>query len=275
MLEPWALANSAWKKKVFWWLIEEPNLRTARCLHALSSQEAQSFRRLGLNNPIAIVPNGVSVPDVPVEVGAFRTRFPAVGDRRVLLFLGRIHPKKGLANLFDAWKSIVTKDSEYRKNWVLVVAGPDQRGHAAALQARAEHLGIGNDVIFTGALAGDRKSEAFAASAAFVLPSFSEGFSMAALEAMSQGLPVLLSNQCNFDVAALGAGWVCEPTVESIASSLRQVVGATDSGRRTLGERARHVVQTQYTWEIAGRRLLDVYHWLLGGGAPPDAVRLE
>ena len=271
MLEPWALQRSAWKKKLFWWAIENDNLRRAGCLHALNVQEADNFRRLGLRNPIAVVPNGVELPSVAPDPAEFGRRWPALAYRKVLLFLGRIHPKKGLPVLLDAL-SVLANDRFRQDGWILAVAGPDQLGHTAEVREQARRLGLERDVVFTGPLHGLEKSAAFAGACAFMLPSHSEGFSVAVLEAMSYGLPVVVTRQCNFDVAALAAGWVCEPERDSVARALRSLLECSDGERRRIGRRGRDAVAAGYTWDSAATRLVKMYEWLLGGGPKPSDV---
>ncbi|BDG09637.1 glycosyltransferase [Anaeromyxobacter paludicola] len=274
MLEPWALAHSRWKKRLFWALVEEGNLRGARCLHALNQNEARAFRALGLRNPIAVIPNGVTPPAARPDRGAFAARFPSVANRRLLLFLGRIHPKKGLPILVEAWARLAREAELAREDWLLVVAGPDQLGHAAEVAGRVAERGLQRSVLFTGPLFGEAKAEALTAADAFVLPSHSEGFSMAVLEAMSLGLPVVVTRACNFDVQALGAGLVCDPEEGSLSAALRDLVRLPPGERERLGARGREEVLRRYTWQEVAEQVHSVYRWSLGGGAPPSSVEL-
>lgn len=176
MLDAWALRNSAWKKNLAARLFERSHLEGAACLHALCASEAESIRAYGLKNPICVLPNGVDLPGAqthqpPVWAG----RFPA--HRRVLLFLGRLHPKKGLMNLLQAWTAVPAG------SWQIVVAGWDQGGHQQELQSFVHAHGLGDAVTFVGPLHGAAKADAFAAAHGFILPSFSEGLPMTVLEA--------------------------------------------------------------------------------------------
>ena len=272
MLEPWALANSAWKKRLFRFLIENRNLARATCLHALCNEEAANFRRLGLRNPVAVVPNGVTLEDVPAipDRSALAKTYPELAGRRVLLFLGRLHPKKGLLHLVDAWHTL--RDDRALRDWVLLIAGPDQVGHAAEVDARIRSLGLGHEVRLVGPAYGEAKQAVLAAADGFVLPSFSEGFSMTVLEAMAWRLPVVISRQCNLDVEAPGAGLLCEPEAGSVAERLRGLASLPEDERRAMGARGRAEVERRYTWPIVAAQLVEVYRWLLSGGKRPDAV---
>jgi poly(glycerol-phosphate) alpha-glucosyltransferase len=276
MLDPWALANSAWKKKLFSWLVEKDNLRGAACLHALCPPEVDNLRRLGLRNPVAILPNGVDLDQLPRPAprAAFDRLFPRAAGRRLLLFMGRLHPKKGILRLLDAWATSKIDGVFAPEGWLLVVAGPDQLGHRAQIERRILALGLESDVLLTGPLSGDGKWMAFSAASGFVLPSSSEGFPVAVLEAMAYQLPVLLTRQCNIDAEALGAGLLCEPDAVSIANQLRIFLALRDEDRRSLGEKGRVAVEQRYSWRSIAPEMVEVYSWLLGAGRRPSCVEV-
>src|ERR1039458_8651482 len=147
MLEPWALQNSRWKKRLAAWLFENRNLRTVDCLHALCQPEADSIRAYGLKNPIAVIPNGVDISAFqnPPGRGLLEARFPALRGRRWILFLSRIHPKKGLSHLLRAWAGVNGERGVRSPEWMLVIAGPDELGHEAEMKRLARDLGLERD----------------------------------------------------------------------------------------------------------------------------------
>jgi poly(glycerol-phosphate) alpha-glucosyltransferase len=270
MLEPWALRNSRWKKRLAAWAFENQNLRTATCLHALCQSEAEQIRHYGLNNPIAVIPNGIA----PAEFSSLPDRsqleahFPGLRGRHWVLFLSRIHPKKGLPHLLQAWARI-------RKSgdWTLIIAGPDQLGHEAEMKGLATELGLDRDICFTGALQGQEKLAALGGAKLFVLPSFSEGFSMAVLEAAACGLPVLLTPQCHFpDLAGNGGGIEVTPDVAGCEAGLKQLLALSPSELAAMGARGKQLVQKSYTWATVADRMLDVHRWIKGGGSKPECV---
>ena len=207
------------KKRVAAWLFENRNLSQAACLHALCEAEARSYRDFGLRNPICIIPNGVDVPEVGQKGPEARRQpwedFVKPGRKR-LLFLSRIHPKKGLVNLLRAWKGI----SPLFNDWCLMVAGPDEVGHEAQLRSLCASLGIDDSVYFIGQAYGEDKRALLAAADAFVLPSFSEGISMAVLEAAGAALPVVLTHQCNFPQLAKAGGAIKLSEASGISAGL-------------------------------------------------------
>jgi poly(glycerol-phosphate) alpha-glucosyltransferase len=152
MLDPWAVKNSTWKKKLALLFYEREHLQNAACLRALCESEAKAMRAFGLKNPICIIPNGIDVPEIGNQKAENKNEFQLsafpisafTGGRKVLLYLGRIHPKKGLANLLKAWAAVQrTEDGGRRaEEWVLAIAGWDQGGHEAELKSLASELGL-------------------------------------------------------------------------------------------------------------------------------------
>ncbi len=275
MLDEIRLLQSKRKKQLFGALIEKANLREADCLHALCLPEARSMRHFGLKNPIAVIPNGVRLEDYATLVNPLRftEQFPKAKDRRLLLYMGRLHPLKGLFPMLESWK----KSKRFRdEGWMLVIAGPDQMGTEEKLKRLSKELGLENDVLFTGALYGEMKSAVLAAASVFVLPSKTEGFAMSLPEAMACCLPLVITRACNFpEVAEHGAGWEGEPTVESLSELLEQSLSLTDDQLRKMGERGYDLVRREYTWEVIASKIACVYSWLLGGGDYPAKLMLD
>ena len=222
MLDPWAVKNSRWKKRLAGALYENRHLRGAACLHALNHSEAEAFRAYGLRNPVCVIPNGVEIPVGRSAVPApWKDKLPK--DARVLFYIGRLHPKKGLDMLLRGW-SMVQRDAN-RSGWHLVIAGWDQGGHEGELRELASALGLHDSVHFIGPQFGELKTACFQAAEAFVLPSLSEGLPITVLEAWANGLPVLMTRQCNLPSGfEAGAALRIEPEAESIAAELRVLI---------------------------------------------------
>lgn len=283
MLDAWAVKNSAWKKKLIGFLFENRHLRNASCIHALCQSEADSIRAYGLKNPIAIIPNGVDLSDFAPS--AFNLQ--GLKKRRRLLFLGRIHPKKGLRELIEAWAMV---QEAWGANWELVIAGWDDGGHLDGLKKQATSLGLqwaagelGSDLCpsssafhFVGPKFGAEKDSLLRSVDAFILPSFSEGLPMSVLEAWSYGLPVIMTSQCNIPLGFdLRAAVRIDPEAESIAEGLRHFFSLPNDEQEAMGLRGRRMVEKQFTWEKIAEDMCSVYKWILGGGSPPACVRLD
>jgi len=273
MLDPWALAHSRWKKRVAAVLFERRNLAGASSLHATCLPELRALRAYGLRNPIAVVHNAVDLPSDAPASSPWRDE--VTGGRRVLLYLGRLHPKKGLAALIDGWAHAWKHDAAARE-WALVIAGWDQDGHEAELRARVKELGAEGSVHFAGPLFGEAKQAAYASAEAFVLPSHSEGLPLVVLEAWAARKPVLMTDACNLQQGfTAGAAWRIEPEAESIARGVSALAEQSDAERRAMGERGRQLVETQFTWPRAAAEMKSVYEWMLGGGTAPACVELR
>ncbi len=271
MLEPWALNHSGWKKRLAGLLFENKNLRRADCLHALCRGEADHFRRYGLKNPIAIIPNGVDLDEYSgPPTGVIEQTFPDTKGRRRVLFLSRLHQKKGLSNLLAAWRSI----GPDFKGWQLLIAGSGELSYEQELKGLAEGLIRDKSALFLGPRFGRDKAQIFAAADVFVLPSFSEGFSMAILEAAASGLPVLLTRECNFPELAQANGAVEISTdIRVIETGLRQILGLSDEQRKAMGQRGRELVARSYTWSAVAEQMHRVYLWLVGAAPAPETVQ--
>lgn len=269
MLEPWALQNKRLKKWVYAAAVERANVQGAACLHALTQAEALNYRRFGARGPIAIVPNGVTVPE-RLCGEMFLETYPELRGRRLVLFLSRLHPKKGLDLLLSAWALIEKQWPEAQ----VVLAGPDFDGTRERMEALAAAKGIGERVTFTGMLEGAMKWSALAAAECFVLPSHSEGLSMSVLEAMGASLPVIVTEQCNMpEVRGLDLGWEIEPAVHPLMGALEEVLGNSAEANALVGKRGRRLVEERYGWETVARQMAGVYRWVLGG-AEPDGVEV-
>jgi glycosyltransferase involved in cell wall biosynthesis len=274
MLDPWALKNSPRKKAVANLLYQRENLQRAACLRSLCASETQSMRSLGLTQPVCQIPNGVDLPpDEPAGPAPWAGQLPP--GAKVLFTLGRFHPKKGLPALVEAFSRVAKAESPGSRDWVLALAGWDQNGHEALLKDLARSLGIADRVLFPGPLFGRAKADAFRASDAFVLPSFSEGLPVAVLEAWSYSLPVLMTPECNLPEGFTnGAALQIATDADSLEKSLAAYFRGDDLERKAMGRRGRDLVEKQFTWKRIGQDMTAVYLWLLHGGPAPSCVVL-
>lgn len=273
MLDPWAVRNSRWKKRLATWAYEGRHLRKAACIRALNRSEAEAIRAYGLRNPICVVPNAIDLPSETPDSPNTKSPFPA--GRKVLLYLGRIHPKKGLVNLLEAWSDVqkATAGGRRPNEWMLAIAGWDQGGYEAKLRLRATQLGLGESVAFLGPRFNEGKAACYRHCDAFVLPSLSEGLPMVVLEAWAYAKPVLMTPECNLpDGFAACAAIQAETSRPSIATGLRTLLEMNASERQTMGQRGLALVKQRYTWPEAARQMREVQDWVLGRGPAPACV---
>jgi glycosyltransferase involved in cell wall biosynthesis len=267
MLDAWALANKSLKKRVYAALAERRHLKQAACVRALTQWERDDCRRFGLRNPVAVIPNGVEIPDVSSD--EFFARFPDLLGKRLVLFMGRIHYKKGPAMLCRAWARIHRTYPDAH----LVIAGPDFEDTARGVQQLIADSGIGPSVSMPGLLQGSLTWSALRAAHTFVLPSYSEGFSRAVLEAMGCGVPVIVTRQCNVpEVRQHECGVVIEADEAALANALSDMLRAPSAELRRLGQNGQQLVRERFSWQVVGRQLADLYRWVLGGGVPPAEI---
>jgi glycosyltransferase involved in cell wall biosynthesis len=269
MLDPWALHNSRWKKIIAGFVFERRHLKNAACIHAVNQAEVAAIREFGLRNAICVIPNGVEV-DASNAVDRMPLWAADVAARRkVLLYLGRLHPKKGLNIFLRGWKEA----SKREKGWVLVIAGWDQGGHRGELELLARELNVTDSVHFVGPLFGEAREAAYQNANAFVLPSLSEGQPLVVLEAWSHARPVLMTSECNLPEGfEKGAAIRMNTTTEGAAEGLGRLFALDESAIQEMGRRGRDLVMANFSWSRSASQMFAVYNWLVGRSAVPDCV---
>lgn len=266
MLEPWALGWRATKKRLALAVYQQRDLESAALLIATADQEAENFRRLGLRQPIAVIPNGVDLEGG--RAGSFEEVAFSGGKRRAL-FLSRVHPIKGLQNLLKAWAATETRD------WILQIAGPDEGNHLRDVLELAQQLGISDQVQWLGEIDDQSKWGLYRSADLFVLPTFSENFGVVVAEALSQGLPVITTTGAPWrDLQTHGCGWWVEPTEMALHQALNEAVALPTERLVEMGRHGRNYVQ-RYEWSIIAGQMCGVYRWMLGQGSMPDCIRLD
>ena len=263
MLEPWALSYKARKKRLYYTLLEKPALQHANAIHALASSEAENIKSLGLKTPVVVIPNGIHRQEFATlpEPEIFYQQFPATRNKTLILFLGRIDPKKGLDLLAPAF----AKAHHQFPQTHLVVAGPDSINFTPTAKSYFAQAGCLEAVTFTGMLTGSLKLAALAAANLYVAPSYSEGFSMSVLEGMASGLPCIITTGCNFPEAATAqAAQVVEINADAITNALIQCLSQPQQAK-SMGDRARQFIFDNYTWENAAKKLIQVYTAIIEG----------
>jgi glycosyltransferase involved in cell wall biosynthesis len=258
-----ALARTRRLKRIFWILLQRPAVRSAACLHATSEQEYKDIRRVGLRQPVAVVPIGVDIP--PLRCARKEERF------RTLLYLGRIHPIKGIDNLLRAWQGVATKFPD----WQLRLVGPDDSGYLAQIIHVAEEPALPR-VTFAGPRYGAEKQAEYAQADLCILPSHSENFGMSVAEALAQGIPVITTAGTPWQgVREHGCGWFVPATVPGIESALHEALACDRSCLADMGRAGRGWMERDFSWSRVAKDLEQTYRWILSGGSPPHFVRLN
>lgn len=267
MLEPWALAFKARKKRLAWMAYQQRIVASAAAVVATSEQECENVKRLFPKLPVAIIPNGVDLPTVTAGLSA-RARDTSFGT---VLFMSRIHPKKNLPSLLAAWRML---PPAVVAGWRLVIAGPDEAGHGKEIATLVRELGLQDSVKLIGPVGEDSKAEVYQSADIFVLPSFSENFGVVVAEALAYGLPVIATTGTPWqELRRRGCGWWVGPDPKSLAGALTQAMGSSFDERRAMGAVGRAYAQEQFSWDGIAASTMALYEWLLKKRASrPDFV---
>ena len=256
MLDPWSLSQGRLKKRVALSLVYKGVLAHAKAMHVLTEREGTYLRNLGLSAPLRVLPNGISSESLagvhPLTDDLVR-EYPFL-DSPYVLFLGRLHRKKGLDLLIDAFALVAAHVDGAR----LVVVGPDD-GVRPALEAQARALGLFERICFTGPIYGAERYSILAGAQVFCLTSRQEGFSVAILEALAAGVPVVISRECNFEeVGTVGAGKVVDLEPEAIAEAIKLYL-SSEATRNEAGNVGRRLIAEKYTWEKIAERSVSAF----------------
>lgn len=256
MLEPWSLKQKWLKKRVARFLYQDKDLKSVAALHATAESEAEQFRKLGFKNKIIISPNGVNVPEcLPCRGGGVDKN----GKRA--LFVSRMHPKKGVLELVDAWKEASMQG--WTCELVYTAGSDEERSYEARVKARVKDLGLVDSFDFTGALDDDKKWEAYARADLFVLPTYSENFGIVIAEALWAGVPVITTKGTPWkDLVDSKCGWWIDlPPKGSLVEVLK--TAANFSALAQMGVRGHRLVGDKYSWNAVVTPLIRGYSNLL------------
>ena len=266
MLEPWALEQSWFKKAVGLITYQRRDLESAALFCATSEGEYNSLRALGYRQPIAVIPNGVAA-----------SQQRTMGEKRMhdsrrhqLLYLSRIHKKKGIEELIYAWARIRPS------NWEFVIAGGDGGdGYRQKMNNLCASLKLAQSIRFTGEVYGSDKDRLYAEADLFILPSHSENFGLVIAEALSFGLPVITTRATPWgEIAKQECGWVIDNDIDSIVSCLIVALNTTTAEKNQMGARAIKYADN-FNWNNIAFQMADVYDWILFREAMPKCIRVD
>ncbi len=265
MLEPWALGHHRGRKRLAWWLYQRGQLHRANALLATSEMEAAQLRKLGLTQPTGVLPHILPpIPPAPLDPAAVA----APKEKRIALFLSRVHPKKGIPLLLDAWSRLRPK------GWELHLAGPGPPSYFNQLKAGLNHQDLEETIHFLGPLHGAAKDTALRRADLFILPTYSENFGIVIAEALQYGLPAITTTgtpwQC---LEKEDCGWWVAPTGEEIRQALDAAVCLEPNELQAMGQRGQALIAREFDGNAIAKRLLSFYEYVLGRGEKPADVR--
>jgi glycosyltransferase involved in cell wall biosynthesis len=248
MLDPWARQNSAWKKRIAGMAFEHKHLKGAIALRATADMEAKHFRDMGLPNPIAVVPNGLDLPDLAPRTDK---------KLRKILFLSRIHPKKGVEFLLKSWARL---QSDF-PGWEVQIAGIDENGHEAELKRQSKILGL-KRVQFLGEAHGVEKQKLYRNADLFVLPTHAENFGLVVAEALAQETPVITTKNAPWaGLVDYGCGWWIDLQQDKLTETLRNALNQPSGRLEKMGKRGREWVYRDFSMEQVASHMREVYLW--------------
>ena len=260
MLDQWSLSYRGWKKKAAWHAYQRDDLHSASAFCATSLAEARGIRALGFGQPIAVIPNGIGIP--------LRQAQRAGHSRpRTVLFMSRLHPKKGLLDLVAAWAAVAAPE------WRLVIAGPDEDGFGRIVERAVVRAGLSGSVTFTGAVAGVAKHELLSNADVFVLPSHSENFGIVVGEALAYAVPAIATTATPWEVLESGrCGWWVDPGALPLETALREAMTTPQVELSAMGLRGRALVEERYSWRTIAKTHIEFYRWLAGKAPEPRCM---
>jgi glycosyltransferase involved in cell wall biosynthesis len=257
----WAMARSRAIKILFWSSLQKSAISHAKLFHATAENEYSDIRRLGFRQPVAVIPNGIDIPEV--------SRPAHRGNDRILLFLGRLHPVKGVDLLLEAWARL--QGSHPR--WRLRIVGPGDADYLRKLKEQADALGL-ERVTFAGPLYGEEKGEAYRSADLFVLPTHSENFGVAVAEALAAGVPVVTTKGAPWSgLVEHRAGWWVDIDAEYLRRALDEAMSKDPHALAEMGERGRGWMERDFSWDRIAAQMIESYRWIREGGTRPAWIQ--
>lgn len=264
MLEPWALNTGKWKKKLAMAIYQRGDLARAACIHATAKMEANNIRNLGFSNPIAVIPNGIDVFEFPMRMG-FEER-----SIKTLLFLSRIHPKKGIELLVEAWSLL---DKNKKLGWKVEIVGNGDVKYLKSLEKLILEKGLESEITMLGPKFGENKLAAYQRADLFVLPTYSENFGIVVAEALACGIPVITTKGTPWeDLDIYNAGWWIEIGVYPLVEALKKAITLSDYELKLMGLSGRRLIEEKYSIESVAKHMESLYFWMLNKGEKSDFI---
>lgn len=270
-LDPWIMSRNVFQKRLLHLVTENANFRNAAVIHVTSMMEAGYVRALGINTPLAIIPNGVeAVLDGGEDhLALAHAKWPLLVDRRIVLFMSHLHPKKGLDFLARAWERI----SADRNDWILVIAGAGTPEYEVQVRQMFDATLTKGSAILTGAVHDQERAALLAACELFILPTHSENFGNVVAEAMLAGKPVITTKGAPWKcLTKLAAGWWVDVSETALYNAIEEATSFDSCTLRSMGERGRSFARIEFDSMSVAERMSECYSYLLNGGKPPSCM---
>ena len=262
MFEPWSLSQKKWKKKLAWWLYQRNDVQKSACVFTTAKMEADHVSNLGITTCKAVIPNGI-------ETDAYPCKSSVEGVKKQVLFLSRVHVKKGIELLFEAWKRL---HPDY-VDWQLLVIGNGEADYIHSLENKVESFGLKDCIKILPPVFGEAKIKVYQESALFCLPSFSENFGMVIAESMSCGTPVITTTNCPWIILNdTKTGWCIDLSVDNLEHALREAMTMSSVDLYAMGQKASKFIYENFDYRSVTLKILRLYEWLLNGGEKPEFI---
>lgn len=271
MLEPWSLSQKKWKKKLALMLYQMKDLQKAACIFTTAEMEAQHVRDLGVKVPMSVIPNGI-------ETDGYACRTSMDGVKKQILFLSRVHVKKGIEILIEAFNKLRADSLEFR-DWSVVIVGNGEAEYVESLRSKVKGLKLEDCIKILPPVFGEAKTKLYQESSLFCLPSYSENFGMVIAEAMSCGVPAITTNGTpwqllNGDCTTMGAsldmldgdkrtGWCIELSVENLEKSLREAMTMDSVALYEMGQRGSRMINENFNYRAVAQKTKRLYEWIV------------
>lgn len=264
MLEPWSLGQKKIKKFFAMFLYQRRNLDNSKCIHATSEMEAINLRKLGLKSPIAIIPNGINLDEFPNSYPQKETR------KKKILFLSRIHKKKGIENLIFAWSDII---KQLKSNWVIEIIGNGEEEYINKLNILIQSKNLDSEITIKKPIFGKEKILKFREASLFVLPTYSENFGIVIAEALASYTPVITTEGAPWEELEVNncGKWI-KIGVDPLKEALIEMLKKDENELILMGKNSRNLVEKKYSMEAVASQMIDLYEWILEKGEKPKFI---
>jgi glycosyltransferase involved in cell wall biosynthesis len=271
MLEPWSLRHRGWKKRLALCLAWHKVIRSAGVVHVTGDKEAFGMSELPYHTPVAKVPVGVDIDPPTIAGPAFiEFRWPETTGRNIAVFLGRLHPVKGLDSLIRSWACVLEKHND----WHLLIVGPDEAGYRATLERLAISQGVSQSLTFTGPIWRQDKAKLLHEADLLVAPSLQENFGLSIAEGMAASLPVITTNQTPWrQLIDHNCGWWIDVGEAPLTAALDSAMAMDEAERSAIGRRGYELIKREYAWPEVTEQIIQLYRWLATGTPRPSYVR--